>query len=51
MQKLDTEETFDITHCINDDGNGFTIDMDKLVHDKILTETNGILVKLSQAED
>lgn len=47
MQKLDTEETFDITFCINDAGDGFTIDAEKLMDVGILTETNGILLQVS----
>ena len=46
MQKLDTEETFDITHCVNDAGNSFTIDSDELVDNGILMEANGILLQL-----
>lgn len=46
MQKLDTEEAFDITDCISSDGYGFAIDMEQFAHDGILTETNGIVLKV-----
>lgn len=48
VQKLDTGETFDITYCINDVGDGFTIDAEKLINDEILAEANGVLLQLEK---
>lgn len=44
MQRLDTEETFDISECVDTDKSGFTIGSDGLFKRGLSTE-NGILIQ------
>lgn len=48
MQTLDTEETFDITNCIDDEESCFTINMQELTYNGILKEKNGFMLKLEK---
>ncbi|MGN0179230.1 MAG: hypothetical protein ACI4DY_07295 [Monoglobaceae bacterium] len=48
IQKLDTEEAFDITYCINNEENCLKINSKILMNDGILTGDNGILLKLEK---